>query len=262
MESIRKLLEIMATLRDPERGCDWDKKQSFSTIVPHTLEEAHEVADAIERQNWLDVKDELGDLLFQVIFYAQLGKEAGYFDFNDIVDNLNAKLVRRHPHVFECQQKLSDEALHKQWLAIKQSEKGEVTAQFGDDLPPSLPALSKAQKIQKRAASLGFDWPDYHGALDKVKEEVQEVEEAMANNPSSAHSGEEIGDLLFATVNVARHGGFDAEQLLRLASNKFTQRFQAVDKELKQQGKSLEDSTLKEMDDAWERVKAKQKTQK
>lgn len=262
MNSITKLLEIMATLRDPQQGCDWDKKQSFATIVPHTLEEAHEVADAIERQNWADVKDELGDLLFQVIFYAQLGKEAGYFDFNDIVENLNAKLVRRHPHVFEQQQTLSDEALSKQWNAIKQAEKGNVTAQFGDDIPPSLPALSKAQKIQKRAASLGFDWPDYHGALDKVKEEVGEVDEAMAKDARSSHSGEEIGDLLFATVNVARHGGFDAEQLLRMATSKFTHRFQLVEKELTQRGKSLKGATLEEMDSAWEHIKAELKTQK
>ncbi|CCQ10741.1 Nucleoside triphosphate pyrophosphohydrolase MazG [Pseudoalteromonas luteoviolacea B = ATCC 29581] len=260
MQNIEKLLSIMATLRDGEKGCDWDKHQTFKSIVPHTLEEAYEVADAIEQNDWSQVKDELGDLLFQVIFYAQLGKEAGHFDFSDIVDNLNAKLVRRHPHVFATQQSLSRDELEAQWTAIKKTEKHDKAKQFGDDVPLNLPALSRAQKIQKRAANLGFDWPSYHGALDKVKEEVEEVIDAMDADPHSEHSGEELGDLLFATVNTARHGGFDAEQLLRQASRKFVDRFQHVEVELAKEGKSLDNANLEEMDNAWERVKKYQKS--
>ncbi|MFC0118814.1 nucleoside triphosphate pyrophosphohydrolase [Pseudoalteromonas xiamenensis] len=260
MENLTKLLDIMQTLRDPEHGCDWDKKQTFDSIVPHTLEEAHEVAHAIEQHDWVNVKDELGDLLFQIIFYAQLGKEAGLFNFADVVDNLNQKLVRRHPHVFEHQQTLTETELSKQWDAIKQQEKLGQSAQFGDDVLSSLPALARAQKIQRRAAALGFDWPTYEGALDKVKEEVDEVDEAMRVDPHSPHSGEEIGDLLFATVNVARHGGFNAEQLLRKATEKFIGRFQQVESVLETQGKALNTASLQEMDEVWEQIKAAQKS--
>lgn len=258
---IDKLLNIMQTLRDPKKGCDWDKAQTFKTIVPHTVEEAYEVADAIERDNMVDLKDELGDLLFQVIFYAQMAKEQGLFDFNDVVEGLNNKLVRRHPHVFSEQKILSDEELEQQWQAIKDQEKAAkqtTTVQpLWGDIPKVLPALTRAKKVQKRAANLGFDWPDYHGALEKVAEEVAEVTEALAENPNSAHSAEEIGDLLFATVNVARHAKHDPEQILRNATDKFVGRFAQVEAVLKHQGKSLESSTLEEMDEAWELVKKK-----
>lgn len=256
---IDKLLNIMQTLRDPKMGCDWDKAQTFKTIVPHTVEEAYEVADAIERDNMVDLKDELGDLLFQVIFYAQMAKEQGLFDFNDVVEGLNNKLVRRHPHVFSEQKTLSDEELEQQWQAIKDQEKAAkqtTTVQpLWGDIPKVLPALTRAKKVQKRAANLGFDWPNYHGALEKVAEEVTEVTEALAENPNSAHSAEEIGDLLFATVNVARHAKHDPEQILRNATDKFVGRFAQVEAMLKHQGKSLESSTLEEMDEAWELVK-------
>ncbi|MFC3031878.1 nucleoside triphosphate pyrophosphohydrolase [Pseudoalteromonas fenneropenaei] len=258
MQNIEQLLAIMARLRDPQTGCDWDKKQHFASIVPHTLEEAHEVAEAIEQRDWVGLKDELGDLLFQVIFYAQLGKEAGYFDFNDIVSGLNDKLIRRHPHVFEHTQTLSESELQAQWQAIKDQEhaaKSHHPTRFADDVSKALPALSYAQKVQRRAAGLGFDWPSYHGALDKVAEEVEEVREALAHDPNSAHSGEELGDLLFATVNVARHGNHDAEQLLRQASRKFIQRFRQVEGVLGEQNKRLADANLAEMDAAWEEVK-------
>ena len=258
---IEKLLNIMQTLRDPKMGCDWDKAQTFKTIVPHTVEEAYEVADAIERDNMVDLKDELGDLLFQVIFYAQMAKEQGLFDFNDVVEGLNNKLVRRHPHVFSEQKTLSDEELEQQWQAIKDQEKAAkqtTTVQpLWGDIPKVLPALTRAKKVQKRAANLGFDWPNYHGALEKVAEEVAEVTEALAENPNSAHSAEEIGDLLFATVNVARHAKHDPEQILRNATDKFVGRFAQVEAVLKHQGKSLESSTLEEMDEAWELVKKK-----
>ncbi|MCF6434641.1 nucleoside triphosphate pyrophosphohydrolase [Pseudoalteromonas sp. MMG022] len=260
---LQALLSIMSTLRDPELGCDWDKKQTFESIVPHTLEEAYEVADAIERNDMAALKDELGDLLFQVVFYAQMAKERGAFDFADIVSGLNDKLIRRHPHVFEKQEQLSDTQLEAQWQAIKAQEraqKGSVTTSepLWHDIPRMLPALSRAQKIQKRASALGFDWPDYHGALDKVAEEVQEVSEALSVDPHSAHSAEELGDLLFATVNVARHARHDPEQILRLACDKFVRRFEQVDSTLNQLGLSLEDATLEEMDLAWEQVKKQQ----
>ncbi|KZN65687.1 hypothetical protein N473_11715 [Pseudoalteromonas luteoviolacea CPMOR-1] len=257
-ENIHRLLEIMATLRDPHRGCDWDKQQDFSSIVPHTLEEAHEVADAIEQQDYIALKDELGDLLFQVIFYAQLGKEAGLFDFESIVAGLNDKLVRRHPHVFDKKAVLTEQELDAQWEAIKQAERKEKP-EFGADVIQSLPALTRAKKIQKRAASLGFDWPDYHGALDKVEEEVDEVKEALAHNPYSEHSAEELGDLLFATVNVIRHAKRDPEQLLRQATRKFSNRFVQIEGVLAKQNLTLEDASLAQMDEAWELIKKRAK---
>ncbi|MBQ4836357.1 nucleoside triphosphate pyrophosphohydrolase [Pseudoalteromonas luteoviolacea] len=257
-ENVQRLVEIMATLRDPERGCDWDKQQDFNSIVPHTLEEAYEVADAIEQRDYTALKDELGDLLFQVIFYAQLGKEAGLFDFESIVAGLNEKLVRRHPHVFDKKTSLTEQELDAQWEAIKQSERKEKAA-FGDDVIQGLPALTRAKKIQKRAASLRFDWPDYHGALDKVEEEVDEVKEAMAKDPYSEHSAEELGDLLFATVNVIRHAKRDPEQLLRQATRKFSNRFIQIEGVLAKQNLTLEEASLEQMDDAWERIKKRAK---
>ncbi|WP_440055571.1 nucleoside triphosphate pyrophosphohydrolase [Pseudoalteromonas sp. T1lg65] len=261
-QQITRALEIMAKLRDPEFGCDWDKQQDFQSIVPHTLEEAHEVADAIEKADFTHLKEELGDLLFQVIFYAQLGQEQGLFDFGDIVEALNTKLVRRHPHVFEKQQKLTEKALAKQWQAIKEQEKSaQPNAGFAQDIPASLPALSKACKVQKQAAKLGFDWPTYHGALEKVQEEVVEVSEALAEDPYSEHSAEELGDLLFATVNVARHIKKDPEQLLRQATNKFTERFLQIEAILQSNDQALSDASLEQMDAAWEEVKRRQRQQ-
>ncbi|TMP37035.1 nucleoside triphosphate pyrophosphohydrolase [Pseudoalteromonas rubra] len=259
--SLQQLLEIMATLRDPQKGCAWDQQQTFETIVPHTLEEAYEVADSIEQKDFVGLKDELGDLLFQVIFYAQLGKEAGLFEFDDIVQGLNDKLVRRHPHVFETPTStLSDAELHAQWQAIKDQERGAESARFGDDVPLNLPALSRAAKIQKRAASLGFDWPSYHGAMDKVAEEVTEVQEALSEDLYSEHSAEELGDLLFATVNVARHIKRDPEQLLRRASDKFIARFSAIEGILAERDIALSDASLVQMDEAWEEVKRRQRS--
>ncbi len=258
---IEQLLEIMSQLRDPSTGCDWDKKQTFKTIVPHTLEEAHEVADAIEQGDFAHLKEELGDLLFQVIFYAQLGKEQGLFDFADIVQTLNDKLVRRHPHVFEKQESLSEAELEQQWHAIKQQEKqAQKQGAFAADIPSSLPALSKAYKIQKQAAKLGFDWPSYHGAWDKVQEEVAEVSEALQVDPLSEHTAEEVGDLLFATVNVSRHIKRDPEQLLRQANEKFRNRFVQVEAVLNESSLSLKDASLEEMDGAWETVKRRQRS--
>lgn len=253
-----ELLAIMATLRDPKIGCGWDLKQDFKSIVPHTLEEAFEVADCIERGDFSELKNELGDLLFQVIFYAQLAREQQLFDFNDVVSSLNDKLVRRHPHVFNNQQTLTDEQLSAQWQAIKAKERAEKAPKqpsLWQDIPVAMPSLSKAKKIQQRVSTLGFDWPSYHGALDKVAEEVDEVKEALALNPYSDHSAEEVGDLLFATVNVARHIKRDPEQLLRSANDKFSARFEKVQAYLTARGKHLESATLDEMDEAWEAIK-------
>lgn len=257
--ALAQLLNIMKTLRDPELGCPWDRKQTFSSIVPHTIEEAFEVADCIESGNLGELKNELGDLLFQIVFYAQLANEQKLFDFNDIVTQLNAKLTRRHPHVFDKQTALSDDELAAQWQAIKAQERSAKTASatssLWQDIPVNMPSLSKAKKIQQRVAALGFDWPSYHGALDKVSEEVDEVKEALAHNPYSEHSAEELGDLLFATVNVARHIKRDPEQLLRSASDKFSTRFEKVQAYLNAQGKCLESATLDEMDAAWDEIK-------
>ncbi|MDW7550104.1 nucleoside triphosphate pyrophosphohydrolase [Pseudoalteromonas sp. McH1-7] len=257
---IEKLLQIMTQLRDSDTGCDWDKQQTFNSIVPHTLEEAHEVADAIERDDFVHLKEELGDLLFQVIFYAQLGKEQGLFDFADIVQTLNEKLVRRHPHVFAKKEKLTDAELEEQWHKIKQQEKSRrPTDEFAADIPSSLPALTKAYKTQKRAAKLGFDWPSYHGAWDKVQEEIAEVNEALQVDPLSEHTAEEIGDLLFATVNVSRHIKRDPEQLLRQANEKFKHRFVQIESVLNESSLTLEEANLAQMDAAWETVKRRQR---
>ncbi|MBQ4846275.1 nucleoside triphosphate pyrophosphohydrolase [Pseudoalteromonas sp. MMG005] len=257
-ENVATLLKIMATLRDPKTGCDWDKAQTLHSIVPHTIEEAYEVAGAIETNNMPALKGELGDLLFQVVFYAQLAQEQSLFDFDDVVDTLNEKLERRHPHVFKQQVTLSESELEQQWQDIKLQERAEHAHKskvLWDDIPRMLPALSRAQKIQKRASALGFDWPDYHGALEKVVEEVEEVSEALEYDPHSTHSAEEIGDLLFATVNVARHAKHDPEQILRQASDKFVARFAGVDTVLRKRGVNLQKASLQEMNDAWEYVK-------
>ena len=258
-QAIEQSLAIMAKLRDPESGCPWDLKQDFKSIVPHTLEEAYEVADCIEKGELTELKSELGDLLFQVIFYAQLAKEQGLFDFTDVANTLNDKLVRRHPHVFAEQSELTDAELSAQWQAIKAQERAEKAASpqmsLWQDIPDAMPGLSKAKKIQQRVASLGFDWPSYHGALDKVAEEVDEVKEALAHDPYSEDSAEELGDLLFATVNVARHIKRDPEQLLRSANAKFASRFEKVAAYLDERGQSLETASLEEMDSAWEAIK-------
>ena len=266
--AMAQLLEIMQQLRDPQTGCPWDIKQTFESIVPHTLEEAYEVADAIEKGDLAGLKSELGDLLFQVIFYSQLAKEQQLFDFNDVVNTLNEKLVRRHPHVFSDEaMTLNDSQLAQQWQAIKAQERqalqpnGEIKAKMFDTVLPNLPALSRANKIQQKVAALGFDWPEISGAFAKVQEEVEEVAVEINDNPYSDKTAEELGDLLFAVVNVARHGKHDPEQLLRNANRKFCLRFEQVEDILTKQGISLETATLTQMDEAWEQVKRSNLTQ-
>ncbi|WP_017443588.1 nucleoside triphosphate pyrophosphohydrolase [Gayadomonas joobiniege] len=226
------LIKIMQSLRDPDSGCPWDLKQTYQSIVPYTLEEAYEVADAIERASYSELKGELGDLLFQVIFYCQLATEEGRFGFSDVVDTVCEKLVRRHPHVFG-DQILADEAQIKaNWEAEKAKERqarAQTATSVLDDIPTRLPALSRAQKMQKRCAAIGFDWPHLQGALAKVHEELAELDVELEQPNNQARVEEELGDLMFALVNVSRHLKIDAEQCLRKASDKFETRFRQVE---------------------------------
>ena len=260
-DNINRLLTIMSRLRDPQSGCPWDIKQSYATIVPYTLEEAYEVADAIARQSFDELKDELGDLLFQVVFYAQIAKEEGRFEFDDCVAAICDKLERRHPHVFgdinaDDADALSAEKVLKNWEALKSAERTDAGQHSVlDNIPQAMPALSRANKLQKRCANVGFDWPDVAGCWDKVKEEIVEVEQTTADSPELA---EELGDLMFALVNVVRKHKLDPEAVLRAANSKFERRFRAVEHALAVQGKKPQQSDLAEMEALWQKVKAEQ----
>lgn len=265
--SLNDLLTLMARLRDPETGCPWDLKQDFASIVPHTLEEAYEVADAIDQADWAHVKDELGDLLFQVIFYARLGDEAGHFDFNEIVQNLIEKLLRRHPHVFPEGTLASrrdpsvapDEAeIARRWDEIKAYEKQlkpvKSYAYLLDAVPNRLPALNRAYKLQKQASTVGFDWDETHQVLDQIEEELQEVREALASGDQQAVA-EEMGDLLFAQVNLARKLGVNPEMAVRATNQKFTRRFNYIEDQVKASGKTWQSYSLAELDHWWREAK-------
>ncbi|KKO44405.1 nucleoside triphosphate hydrolase [Arsukibacterium ikkense] len=257
----------MSALRDPQTGCPWDLKQSYASIVPYTLEEAYEVADAIARENFDELKDELGDLLFQVVFYAQLAKEDGRFAFDDCVAAICDKLERRHPHVFgelsadaapDAEKVLNAEPLNAEtvlqnWEALKSGERI-ATGQHSvlDNIPMAMPALSRAYKLQKRCANVGFDWPDVSGCWDKVKEEILEVEQTA---PGSKALEEELGDLMFALVNVVRKHKLDPEAVLRAANSKFETRFRGVEQLLAEQDKTPQQSNLDEMEALWQQVK-------
>lgn len=265
--TIDDLRYLMRRLRDPQTGCPWDLKQRFETIVPHTLEESYELADAIERGDRDQIRQELGDVLFQVIFYSQLGDESGDFGFPDIVDELVAKLVRRHPHVFP-DGTLYGEAgagpaatreadVHHNWEAIKQEERREK-AQHSllDDVPLALPALSRSAKLQKRAARVGFDWDDVGAVFDKCREELSELEEAVAGGDATQMENE-VGDMLFCCVNLARHLRIDPETALRRANRRFERRFQYIEARLKEGGSSPHGADSGTMNALWERAKAK-----
>ncbi|MFJ3481897.1 nucleoside triphosphate pyrophosphohydrolase [Pseudomonas sp. NPDC090202] len=271
MYTIEDLINLMARLRDPEYGCPWDVKQNYATIVPHTLEEAYEVADAIERGDFDDLRGELGDLLFQVVYYSQLAREEGRFEFDGVVDGITRKLIRRHPHVFPTgdlyapleMPRLSEEQVKQRWEQIKaeeRAEKAHVPEQLSllDDVPAVLPALSRAAKLQKRAAQVGFDWPEALPVIDKVREELDEVLEAMADNDGPGIQ-EEIGDLLFVVVNLARHLKVDPENALRNANGKFERRFRFIEQALRDSGRPIEDCSLEEMDALWGEAKRQEK---
>ncbi|MDN3652126.1 nucleoside triphosphate pyrophosphohydrolase [Thalassotalea ponticola] len=257
--SIEKLVWIMSQLRDPQHGCPWDKKQSYQTIVPYTLEEAYEVAEAIDKQDYQELEKELGDLLFQVVFYARIAEEEQRFDLSSVIDAICEKLIRRHPHVFTDQQFASEREIKANWENEKAKERVENNQQTSmlDDIPNALPALMQATKIQKRCAHVGFDWPDIDGVLDKVKEELAEVElELSRSQRDQAALQEELGDLLFAVVNLTRHCQVDAEQALRHASVKFKQRFAYIERYHQQQALDIHQSSLEFLESLW--VKAKQ----
>lgn len=254
---IARLVEIMARLRDPETGCPWDVEQDFASIAPYTLEEAHEVADAIQRQAWGELKGELGDLLFQSVFHARMAEEAGLFGFDDVVAAISEKMIARHPHVFgdESRDKTPEQQT-KDWEALKARERGR--ARVLDGVALALPALTRAVKLQNRAARVGFDWPSTEEVLDKLAEEAREVVEARDRLGPEALA-EEVGDLIFVVANIARHLKVDPEAALRAANAKFTRRFARIEDWLAEQGRTPAESSLEEMDALWDRAKAEEK---
>ncbi len=258
MENTSRLIEIMARLRDPEHGCPWDKQQDFTSLIPFTLEEAYEVADAVERGDFADLRDELGDLLLQVAFHARVAQERELFDFEDVAQSICDKLVRRHPHVFEGMEFGSDEERLHFWENSKLEEHREKTGQTPEGalsrVAASLPALMRAQKLQKRAARHGFDWTEIGPVFAKVEEELAETRAAWESGDQK-HIEEEVGDLLFVAVNLARHLGADAESALRASTAKFTRRFSHIEQRLKESGRSASETSAEELDDLWEAAK-------
>ncbi len=268
---ITRLIEIMAALRTAGTGCPWDLAQNFSTIAPYTIEEAYEVADAIARRDFDDLRDELGDLLLQVVFHARMAEEAGLFGFGDVVEAITEKLVRRHPHVFGDAGSLDAEAVNALWDKIKAQEKAERRAARAidpngarerskgalADVPVALPALTRALKLQEKAGKVGFDWNDPLAVLAKIREEADEIAAALASGEAGA-AREEVGDLLFAVVNLARHLGADPEAALRATNEKFERRFGYIEQALASAGKTPEQSTLVQMDELWNEAKRRE----
>jgi len=270
---ISRLLDIMRALRDPQSGCPWDKVQTYASIAPYTIEEAYEVADAIERQDLSALKDELGDLLLQVVYHAQMAAEQKAFDFADVVDAIAAKMIRRHPHVFGSDEERAAGAADGFWERQKDKERAQKSAASGnsqpetmpgvttsvlDDVPLALPSLTRAVKLQNKAARVGFDWPSLKPVFAKMKEELGELEEVVAGD-DMARIEEEYGDLLFVIANVARHLSIDPEQALRATNAKFIRRFQRIEELLAVRGKTPAQSDLKEMDALWDRAKREQR---
>ncbi len=287
-KTIGDLVQVMAALRTPDTGCAWDLEQTFKTIAPYTLEEAFEVADAIEREDHVDLREELGDLLLQVVYHARMAEEAGLFDFSDVTDGITRKMIRRHPHVFGTLQERAAGPQKGSWDRIKADEKAEKAAEKGladtvassapgllDDVPVGLPALSRALKLQDKAAKVGFDWPSLKPVFDKMREELSELEDvAIDADPRGPKSGgdqptgsalsrqqiiEEFGDLLFVMANVARHLKVDPEAALRGANEKFRRRFAYIEKRLADDGRQPSQSDLAEMDGLWEEAKRRER---
>lgn len=255
MTEIQKLLEVMATLRDPQSGCPWDLQQDFDSVAPYTIEEAYEVADAIQRDDLDGLKDELGDLLFQVVFHARMAEEAGAFSFADVVAGISEKMLRRHPHVFGSAAEVAAGQQVEDWEQIKASER----AGSSDDsalagVANALPALKRAEKLGKRASRVGFDWPDRQGVRDKIREELGELEEAIGSRDVD-DINEEFGDLLFAVVNLARHLDVDPETSLTAANRKFEERFRSMEEAIIASGRKLKDLSLETLDQEWRAAK-------
>ncbi|HYP58684.1 MAG TPA: nucleoside triphosphate pyrophosphohydrolase [Beijerinckia sp.] len=265
---IGRLIEIMAALRTPETGCPWDIQQNFATIAPYTIEEAYEIADAIARHDLSDLKDELGDLLLQVVFHARMAEEQEAFDFGAVVEAITTKMIRRHPHVFGDALDLSPDAIKSQWAKIKAEEKAAKQAARGTsaeskpgflaDVPLPLPGLTRAVKLQAKASAVGFDWNDARLVLEKIREETREIEVALDEGKPAAIQ-DEIGDLLFAVANLARHLHIDPESAIRSTNAKFEKRFHFIEQELHRAGRALGEVTLDEMDALWNDAKAQEK---
>ena len=258
---IEHLLGIVRRLRDPDQGCPWDVGQTFQSIVPHTIEEAYELADAIESNDFDQIREEAGDVLFQVLFYAQMADEKQHFNFADVVDGLSEKLIRRHPHVFSRNSTAQQETpiavsdVSDSWEKIKRTER-QRKQQPGilDDIPVSLPALTRAQKIQKRASRVGFDWADLAGVFEKLEEEISELKEALVEGEKAAIESE-LGDVLFCVVNLARHLDFDAETVTRGATRKFEGRFRFMEEQAIASGSRLEDESVNTLEARWQAAK-------
>jgi ATP diphosphatase len=278
MTQIDQLIEIMAKLRNPNGGCPWDLEQNFATIAPYTIEEAYEVAEAITRGDMGELRDELGDLLLQVVFHTQMAAEAGHFTFDDVVQTISDKMIRRHPHVFADAEINDAAAQTANWEVIKEQERSKKkSTRTLANIPAALPALMRAQKLQARAARVGFDWPDVKGVIAKIREELAEVEEVLATchpepregskaaaadasaSPQHARLTDEIGDVLFAVTNLARFVGADAETALRGTNAKFTRRFEYIEDALAARGVTVKDATLEEMETLWNAAKANEK---
>lgn len=269
---IQRLIEIMAALRTPGTGCPWDLEQDFSTIAPYTIEEAYEVADAIQRGDMVDLREELGDLLLQVVYHARLSEEQGAFAFPDVVEAITAKMIRRHPHVFGDDDARSAGIAKGMWEKIKQQEKlerasareaaglGEERRRFLDDVPPIFPALTEAEKLQRRAARVGFDWGSAGPVLDKIREETEELASEIDAEDGKAPDREriagEIGDLIFAVANLARHLDIDPEEALKRTNRKFRRRFAAIEDAAEGEGRTLADMSLDEMEAVWQAAKS------
>lgn len=265
---ITRLIEIMAALRTPVTGCPWDLEQSFETIAPYTLEEAYEVADAIAQKDYLNLREELGDLLLQVVYHARMAEEDDHFDFADVVEGVTRKMIRRHPHVFGDEDGKKAEHVKGIWERIKAEEKAEKRAErealglaereagFLDEVPTAFPALQEADKLQRRASKVGFDWNNAHLVLDKIREETLELDEELQKDaPDKARITDELGDTLFALANLARHLDIDPEEALRRTNRKFRKRFSEIEKHAKATGTTLDAMTLDEMEAAWQAAK-------
>ncbi|MFL1799906.1 nucleoside triphosphate pyrophosphohydrolase [Plesiomonas shigelloides] len=280
-DSLSRLLSIMQRLRDPQAGCPWDKQQTFASIAPYTLEETYEVIDAIAREDYTELKSELGDLLYQVVFYAQMASEQGLFDFHDICAAISDKLERRHPHVFACQdhqaqenhdsetvvpadalttEAIAPETVSERWETIKQQERAaKAQTSVLDDIPKAQPALMRAYKMQKRCATVGFDWDTLGPVVEKVHEEIDEVlAEACQVTKNEVKLAEEIGDLLFATVNLSRHLGHRPELALQQACDKFERRFRQIEQAVAARGALMSETSLEEMEALWQEIKRRE----